>query len=54
MQRPTLLANIENGLVIHAEPEALTKNWITHGLPTLAEKISKHLPPPKITNRIKL
>ncbi|GAA3929489.1 AAA family ATPase [Chitinophaga oryziterrae] len=54
MKTPTLLANIENGLVVHAEPEALTKNWITHGLPTLAAKISKHLPPPKISNRIKL
>ena len=39
MRFPTLLAKIEDGVVIFAEKNAMKKKWVTSGLPALAQAI---------------
>lgn len=43
MKIPSLLAKIENGVVIYAVKHAMKKKWVTAGLPSLARSIKTFL-----------
>jgi len=43
MKVPTLLARMEDSEVTFAVEQAVNKNWITSGLPSLAQKIKAFL-----------
>jgi predicted ABC-type ATPase len=45
MQKPTLLARMEGHQVYFATQNALKKNWVRIGLPSIAQKISEFLIP---------